>query len=132
MRDKDPGELVGVFADRLQIAVPDSHVDGEHSYKAVSGTKRDVVTVTLEAEFTHFRFGDEVFVFDGVTYRPEREHYPADESPSDGEVSLKYPADDYRGYPDYGHPLRPETALFRVEMLTDMLLSGDLEPAPRP
>lgn len=130
MTDHDPGTLVGLHADRIQVAVPAEQVEGTHTYRTVTSDpdEPETVTATIEAGKTFFECRGETFVFDGVMFFPENE-YRDDDDIHHGNVRLKTP---YGDYPDEGHALNPRSGKFKIEDFARMLVRGDLSPAEEP
>lgn len=121
------GDLVGVFAAKIQVQVPSDHADGENSYRTISSGTDDNegVTVTLEGGSTFFQWRGDLIRFDRVTYRPNSDYRNDSDAFTDGQVDLSEPHGEKLGY---GHPLG-ELSLSRF---TEKLVSGELEPAERP
>lgn len=129
MRERKPGDVVGLFVDKLQLAVQPEHVEQNHSYRSVANPdSTDTMAVQIEKEFTRFIFEGRIFVFDGVEFRPNSK-FRQDESFDDGKVRLKY----INGsFPSFGHRFRPHTGYFSLKEFRGMLLNGEIEPAERP
>lgn len=132
MTEHNPGDLVGVFADKIQLEVTTDHAEQRNSYRTVStGGKtsdKETATVTVEAGFTYFTYRGETFMFDGVNYRPNSD-YRDDELDEDGEVDMVFP-DGF--HPDVGHRFNPETGRYTVANFVADVLDGELEPATNP
>jgi len=128
----ESGDTVGLFVHKVQIHLTREHADAENSYQTISyrGKKQeaDEVTVTVQAEKTFFQYGVDVFMFDGVTYRPNSA-YRDDEWHTEGEVSLVRPDG---SLPDEGHRFNPLSGYFTLGDFVDMLVSGELEPTTDP
>lgn len=125
MTDHNPGDLVGVFADRIQLEVTTDHADQQNSYRTIAtNPDSDTATVTIEGEHTYFTHRGDVFMFDRVEYRPNSEHR-TDDALEDGLVKLAHPD----GFPpEDGHPLDR----LSVTDFADMLVNGELEPTTDP
>jgi len=134
MTEHKPGDVVGTFAGEVQIQVTSDHASKPNSYRAIScwGTlsdDADTATVTIEAGETFFQYEGELFMFDGVTYRPNS-NYRDDADPlTDGKVNMVFP-DGF--HPDEGHTFNPLHGTFTLSDFADALVSGELEPAKDP
>jgi len=133
----DTRRQIGVMrGTTLSVTVPPTVVDGDHSFRTISGRtdEDEVVTVTLEAGFTRLRVDGVEAVFDGFRYFPR--------NPDD------YDTVDYRGdpgdakadfAPDDGGDVWPERLIDTVHAVTDTtvadlidgLRSGRIEPLPK-
>ena len=132
MTNHNPGDVVGIFGNKIQIRVTSEHAKQPNSYRSLSrpaqASDRTGATFTAEAGHTYFQYDGDVFLFDGVTYRPNSD-YRDDDGFGDGKVALVYPDGIY---PDDGHALNPLDDRFTVGDFVTMLESGKLEPAPNP
>jgi hypothetical protein len=131
MTEHNPGDVVGLFANTVQIEVTTDHADQRNSYRtiATSGDDATTATVTVEAGHTFFTYGGETFMFDGVNFRPNSDYRDDDELDEDGEVDLVFP-DGFQ--PEMGHRFNPETGRYTVGNFVADLLDGRLEPTTNP
>jgi len=130
MTEHKPGDVVGTFASKVQIHVPSDHADKSNSYTTISDRSGlDGVTVTVEADRTFFQYEGELFMFDGVTYRPNSDYRDDDDPLTDGSVDMVFP-DGF--HPDEGHRFNPLRGVFTLSDFADMLESGDLQPIANP
>jgi hypothetical protein len=132
MVDHNPGDVVGILGNKIQLRVTTDHAEQPNSYRTITtpgpSSDRTGATVTMEAGKTFFRYDGDVFLFDGVSYRPNSD-YRDDDGFGDGEVALVYPDGIH---PDEGHPLNPLNGWFTMDDFVEMLVSGELDPAPNP
>jgi len=133
MTEHTSGDVVGIFADKIQVHVTSDHAEQSNSYTTVSRRGKpgeaENATVTVEAGRTFFQYRGDLFMFDGVSYRPNSD-YRDDEDPfADGEVDMVFP-DGF--HPDAGHRFNPNRGTFTLSDFVDMLESGELEPAENP
>ena len=129
MTEHKPGDVVGIFVNKVQIQVTDDHADKPNSYRTISRSAgADTATVTVEAGKTFFQYDGELFLFDGVTYRPNSD-YRDDDLLSDGEVKMVA----HGGFhPSAGHTFNPLRGAFTLSDLKNALVSGELEPREYP
>jgi hypothetical protein len=126
MTEHNPGDLVGVFADKIQLEVTTDHADQRNSYRTITTTPDGdgTATVTIEGDYTYFSHRGGVFLFDRVEYRPNSDHR-TDGGLEDGLVKLTHPD----GFPpEDGHPLDR----LSVTDFADMVSSGELSPTTDP
>lgn len=130
MTEHELGDVVGTFANKVQIHVPDEHADLTNSYRTISSRDSlDGVTVTVEAGKTFFRYEGERFMFDGVTYHPNSDHRDDEDPLTDGEVDMVFP-DGFQ--PEAGHRFNPLTGNFTLSDFAEMLKNGDIQPTGNP
>ena len=134
MTEHEPGDVVGTFANKVQIEVTSDHADKSNSYRTISrrGTlsgDADTATVTVEAGQTFFQYEGELFMFDGVTYRANSDYRDDADPLTDGEVDLTFP-DGF--HPEEGHRFNPVRGTFTLSDFADMLSSGELQPIGNP
>lgn len=130
MTEHEPGDVVGTFADKVQIQVPADHANKSNSYRTIADTSsNEGLTVTVEAGKTFFQYDGDMFMFDGVTYRPNSDYRDDDDPLTDGSVDMVFP-DGF--HPDEGHRFNPLRGSFTLSDFADMLSSGEIQPIGNP